>query len=189
MRSSDWSSDVCSSVCLKGRIGLRCGHGLARGPREQGAILVPAAARNDAGGRCWWNPNAGFIDNEHSGRHDDRIIPTYGDSDARTFVGGTVDNSELDIDGNEPPLNYPPSTGSGQPRYRLHHVGKQGGSAVYAVYGAPDLADAEVRRISEERGYARRFGDGRVDRSEEHQSDLPSLMRISYAGFCVTKKK
>src|SRR3546814_5030744 len=105
------------------------------------------------------------------------------------FVGGTVDNSELDIDGNEPPLNYPPSTGSGQPRYRLHHVGKQGGSAVYAVYGAPDLADAEVRRISEERGYARRFGDGRVDRSEEHQSDLPSLMRISYAGFCVTKKK
>src|SRR3546814_15147455 len=25
------------------------------------------------------------------------------------FVGGTVDNSELDIDGNEPPLNYPRS--------------------------------------------------------------------------------
>ena len=79
------------------------------------------------------------------------------------FVGGTVDNSELDIDGNEPPLNYPPSTGSGQPRYRLHHVGKQGDSALYAVYGAPDLADAEVRRISEERDYARRFGAGSVD--------------------------
>src|SRR3546814_1655861 len=55
--------------CLKGRIGLRCGHGLARGPREQGAILVPAAARNDAGGGCWWNPNAGFIDNERSEEH------------------------------------------------------------------------------------------------------------------------
>src|SRR3546814_10607948 len=76
------------------------------------------------------------------------------------FVGGTVDNSELDIDGNEPPLNYPPSTGSGQPRYRLHHVGKQGGSAVYAVY-----------------------------RSEEHTSELQSLMRISYAVFCLKKKR
>lgn len=79
------------------------------------------------------------------------------------FVGGTVDNSELDIDGSEPPLNYPPSTGSGQSRYRLHHVGKQGERALYAVYGAPDLADAEVRRISEERDYARRFGAGSVD--------------------------
>src|SRR3546814_8019986 len=26
-------------------------------------------------------------------------------------------------------------------------------------------------------------------RSEEHTSDLPSLMRISYAGFCLIKKK
>ena len=79
------------------------------------------------------------------------------------FVGGTVDNSELDIDGSEPPLNYPPSTGSGQSRYRLHHVGKQGDRALYAVYGAPDLADDEVRRISEERDYARRFGAGSVE--------------------------
>src|SRR3546814_6669896 len=27
------------------------------------------------------------------------------------------------------------------------------------------------------------------DRSEEHTSELPSLMRISYAVFCLTKKK
>src|SRR3546814_7136611 len=26
-------------------------------------------------------------------------------------------------------------------------------------------------------------------RSEEHQSELPSLMRISYAGFCLKQKK
>src|SRR3546814_8040119 len=26
------------------------------------------------------------------------------------------------------------------------------------------------------------------ERSEEHTTDLPSLMRISYAGFCLTKK-
>src|SRR3546814_7909535 len=31
--------------------------------------------------------------------------------------------------------------------------------------------------------------DGLVDRSEEHTSELQSLMRISYAVFCLTKKK
>ena len=43
------------------------------------------------------------------------------------FVGGPVDNSELDIEGDTPPTHYPPDTGSGQSRYaRLHggeHVG------------------------------------------------------------------
>lgn len=73
------------------------------------------------------------------------------------FVGGTVDNSELDIDGNEPPLHYPQDTGSGQSRYRLHQVGRQGDAVVFAVYGAPDLADDVVRRTIDERGYARRF--------------------------------
>src|SRR3546814_5774355 len=29
----------------------------------------------------------------------------------------------------------------------------------------------------------------RADRSEEHPSELPSLMRISYAVFCLKKKK
>src|SRR3546814_3014809 len=28
-----------------------------------------------------------------------------------------------------------------------------------------------------------------ADRSEEHTSELQSLMRISYAGFCLNKKK
>src|SRR3546814_8663250 len=33
-------------------------------------------------------------------------------------------------------------------------------------------------------------GDGRgLDRSEEHTSELQSLMRISYAVFCLNKKK
>lgn len=73
------------------------------------------------------------------------------------FVGGTVDNSELDLDGGEAPVHYPPNTGSGQSRYRLHHIGRQDGEAVYAVYGAPDLSDEEVQRIANERDYARRF--------------------------------
>src|SRR3546814_5680086 len=32
-------------------------------------------------------------------------------------------------------------------------------------------------------------GGGRQDRSEEHTSELQSLMRISYAVFCLKKKK
>src|SRR3546814_10469914 len=40
--------------------------------------------------------------------------------------------------------------------------------------------------------YARTFqrpGDGQQVRSEEHTSELQSLMRISYAVFCLKKKK
>ena len=73
------------------------------------------------------------------------------------FVGGPVDNSEFDIDADTPPTHYPPDTGSGQSRYRLHQVGRKAGEVVYAVYGAPDSADEDVIAIAEERGYARRF--------------------------------
>lgn len=75
------------------------------------------------------------------------------------FIGGPVDNSELDLDldGSAPPRHYPPSTGSGQSRYRLHQVGRRGDRIVYAVYGAPDSADADVAAKADERGYARRF--------------------------------
>src|SRR3546814_10223715 len=34
-----------------------------------------------------------------------------------------------------------------------------------------------------------RGGEGRLVRSEEHTSELQSLMRISYAVFCLKKKK
>ena len=75
------------------------------------------------------------------------------------FVGGTVDNSERDMAREVPPTHYPENTGAGLSRYNLHHVGRdRDGDIVYAVYGAPGLADEEVRRISDERDYARRFG-------------------------------
>src|SRR3546814_2579228 len=38
-------------------------------------------------------------------------------------------------------------------------------------------------------GYTERGGIGCVERSEEHTSELQSLMRISYAVFCLKKKK
>src|SRR3546814_3198212 len=38
-------------------------------------------------------------------------------------------------------------------------------------------------------GRHHRVGDARPDRSEEHTSELQSLMRISYAVLCLKKKK
>lgn len=74
------------------------------------------------------------------------------------FVGGPVDNSELDLEGENPPAHYPENGGSGISRYRLSRIGRDGGDrVVYAVYAAPDLADGEVERVSGERGYQRRF--------------------------------
>ena len=73
------------------------------------------------------------------------------------FVGGTVDNVEVEIDGSEPPVHYPPQTGSGQPRYRLQLVGRKDDQVVCAVYGAPDVAAETVRDTAEQRDYARRF--------------------------------
>lgn len=74
------------------------------------------------------------------------------------FVGGVVDNSEMDLDVKQAPVHYPEDTGGGHSRYRLHQIGKQADGAVaYAVYGAPDMADDEVARIANERAYARRF--------------------------------
>jgi hypothetical protein len=73
------------------------------------------------------------------------------------FVGGTVDNSELDMPRPVPPAHYPENTGAGLPRYQLHHVGRSDGDIAYAVYAAPGLADEEVQRVVLERDYARRF--------------------------------
>jgi len=82
------------------------------------------------------------------------------------FVGGVVDNSEMDMDGPQPPVHYPENGHTGRPRYKLHLVGRNDGEVVYAVYGAPDLADEEIERVAEERGYARRFETAAV--SAEH---------------------
>lgn len=73
------------------------------------------------------------------------------------FIGGLVDNSELDLDGATPPAHYPENGGAGVSRYRLARIGRRQADVVYAVYAAPDLADAEVDRVVTERDYARRF--------------------------------
>src|SRR3546814_1961508 len=57
------------------------------------------------------------------------------------------------------------------------------------VSGAPDVDHTPARGlIGDVAAHASAVGRGYV-RSEEHTSELQSLMRISYAVFCLTKKK
>jgi hypothetical protein len=77
------------------------------------------------------------------------------------FVGGTTDNSELDLDCARAPAHYPATTGAGVHRYRLHaEVARDDGAALYAVYAPPEMAAAEVDRIVAERRYPERFAPG-----------------------------
>jgi len=74
------------------------------------------------------------------------------------FVGGLTDNSELDLDGSgKPPAHYPADTGSGIHRYRLQRAVERDGRILYVIYAPPEMSDAEVDRIVDERNYGRRF--------------------------------
>src|SRR3546814_8831730 len=65
-----------------------------------------------------------------------------------------------------------------------------GGRLAGAVRRAADRLDAGLYRLCAACPFrhARVAGDGR-SRSEEHTSELQSLMRLSYAVFCLQKKK
>src|SRR3546814_9510804 len=81
----------------------------------------------------------------------------------------------------------------------LHHCRSQDDAAVHRTVGR-EIADAARIRAALFRlklgndlarphlGRARNRA-GRKARSEEHTSELQSLMRISYAVFCLKKKK
>src|SRR3546814_6810676 len=62
------------------------------------------------------------------------------------------------------------------------HYGGSGGAAHFSFHGHTGtyILDRPVVRAA---------ADNRAPRSEEHTSELQSLMRISYAVFCLKKKK
>src|SRR3546814_6219547 len=75
-------------------------------------------------------------------------------------------------------------------------VGKAQNSIAEAFSPAPALSSGMVRKpalvppVNGTKTPARRAAPGSKDkRSEEHTSELQSLMRISYAVFCLKKKK
>src|SRR3546814_10641994 len=55
------------------------------------------------------------------------------------------------------------------------------------VFGLAELIVAKQRHGAT--GKVKLKFDAKITRSEEHTSELQSLMRISYAVFCLTKKK
>src|SRR3546814_5722682 len=65
--------------------------------------------------------------------------------------------------------------------------------AVAAARGAWEnrvWSDLTLEQRAEKVGAARDYCAGQIDRrSEEHTSELQSLMRISYAVFCLNKKR
>src|SRR3546814_3919769 len=64
---------------------------------------------------------------------------------------------------------------------RLVHFGE-------AAFDLDRLGRRTLRSVDGQRAVAKRRHEGRVARSEEHTSELQSLMRISYAVFCLKKK-
>src|SRR3546814_8209609 len=76
-----------------------------------------------------------------------------------------------------------------------HEIAELRSAGVGAVCGRPGLryvAATRKRRVDagHRRNHGARLSDAcRPCRSEEHTSELQSLMRISYAVFCLKKKK
>src|SRR3546814_8370258 len=69
---------------------------------------------------------------------------------------------------------YDPNGGYGHPDHiQVHHVGVRAAE----LAGTPFVYEASTNR------------DHMKMRSDEHTSELQSLMRISYAVFCLNKKK
>src|SRR3546814_3073132 len=59
----------------------------------------------------------------------------------------------------------------------------------WAYFPSPARLASALRRVMDESSDALPFDDGKPGkRSEEHTSQLQSLMRISYAAFCLKKK-
>src|SRR3546814_2659830 len=94
----------------------------------------------------------------------------------------------------------PPAQGSPQPRqppqpvsqamtdgYRLE---RDADLTTRNTFGVPARAPL-LAEVDDAAALPQLFADGIVDvaRSEEHTSELQSLMRISYAVFCLKKKK
>src|SRR3546814_3385523 len=63
------------------------------------------------------------------------------------------------------------------------------GGQVFPRHADPDRNGGRQAQPRAARRYPRRRPDEARARSEEHTSELQSLMRISYAVFCLKKKK
>src|SRR3546814_4894709 len=68
-------------------------------------------------------------------------------------------------------------------------IGEEALDLVRAAAGARQAGKRDVGQIGAAFGREPQPDERAIDRSEEHTSELQSLMRISYAVFCLKKKK
>src|SRR3546814_4607985 len=76
----------------------------------------------------------------------------------------------------------------GEGFYTIGSSGHEGNAAVAAALRVTDMAFLHYRSNAFQLHRARQRPGGTPNRSEEHTSELQSLMRISYAVFCLKKK-
>src|SRR3546814_2106343 len=85
----------------------------------------------------------------------------------------------------------PSMAASGAPRRSIVHLSSTAGHRVLGRYGAYCASKGAVERLTQQQALELARHQIRVNcvaRSEEHTSELQSLMRNSYAVFCLTKK-
>src|SRR3546814_5804012 len=75
---------------------------------------------------------------------------------------------------------------------RFHEFATTAGFRIYACEGydpeSKGKVEAGVKYVKQDGLYGEEFASEQDLRSEEHTSELQSLMRISYAVFCLKKK-
>src|SRR3546814_8611822 len=77
----------------------------------------------------------------------------------------------------------------GRDKYQPRQPGRGYAAVEAGVHSAPELAAAIVRLTSTRMASGSCWASRLRKRSEEHTSELQSLMRLSYAVFCLKKKK
>src|SRR3546814_7556130 len=90
-------------------------------------------------------------------------------------------------------LDFPEPDSPTMPTVSPRHTSKLTSSTARStrlLAKAPDISRYSLTRCStRSTGSCATTPERRFDRSEEHTSELQSLMRISYAVFCLKKKK
>src|SRR3546814_10547622 len=81
---------------------------------------------------------------------------------------------------------FAPHEGSATTAYGVYSIESLAAYEAYRARLAADPLGQENYRFAQQEQFIRR--EDRIFRSEEHTSELQSLMRISYAVFCLKKK-
>src|SRR3546814_2625498 len=75
-----------------------------------------------------------------------------------------------------------------QQQLAQRHAQSAGGGKLFA-FAQPRVGEGLAREHRDRAQQRQAIGDARAFRSEEHTSELQSLMRTSYAVFCLKKKQ